>query len=77
MAYSTMKLQKLLHFVASRYQKIAKQPLLGKVTSTWDYGEVVYSAWGEFCSFSKGNIKRYARDDARGGVFVIGEHSGY
>ncbi|AKS14036.1 Hypothetical protein CpE19_1698 [Corynebacterium pseudotuberculosis] len=44
---------------------------MGKVTSTWTYGEVACSAWGEFCSFSKGNMRRYARDDARGGVFVI------
>ncbi|APQ54771.1 Hypothetical protein CpMEX30_1763 [Corynebacterium pseudotuberculosis] len=72
-----MKLQKLLHFVASKYQRSLGLPLLGKVTSTWTYGEVACSAWGEFCSFSKGNMRRYARDDARGGVFVIDEHPGY
>ncbi|MGQ4493654.1 DUF4065 domain-containing protein [Corynebacterium diphtheriae] len=40
--------------------------------STWAYGPVVYSVYDEFRSFSKDNIKRYARD-ARGDVFVIDE----
>ena len=33
---------------------------------------MVYSVYDEFRNFSKGNIKRYARD-AGGGVFVIDE----
>ncbi|MER0071504.1 type II toxin-antitoxin system antitoxin SocA domain-containing protein [Corynebacterium sp. KPL2850] len=69
---SPMKLQKILYFVASEYQKATKRPLLEEPFSTWAYGPVVYSVYDEFRSFSKGNIKRYARD-ARGDVFVIDE----
>lgn len=69
---SPMKLQKILYFVASEYQKATKQPLLEEPFSTWAYGPVVYSVYDEFRRFSKGNIDRYARD-ARGGVFVIDE----
>ncbi|OWX98788.1 hypothetical protein B1A53_07730 [Corynebacterium diphtheriae] len=67
-----MKLQKILYFVASEYQKATKRPLLEEPFSTWAYGPVVYSVYDEFRSFSKDNIKRYARD-ARGDVFVIDE----
>lgn len=69
---SPMKLQKILYFVASEYQKATKRPLLEEPFSTWAYGPVVYSVYDEFRSFSKDNIKRYARD-ARGNVFVIDE----
>lgn len=69
---SPMKLQKILYFVASEYQKATKRPLLEEPFSTWAYGPVVYSVYDEFRSFSKDNIKRYARD-ARGDVFVIDE----
>ncbi|MFW9095190.1 Panacea domain-containing protein [Corynebacterium striatum] len=69
---SPMKLQKILYFVASEYQKATKRLLLEEPFSTWAYGPVVYSVYDEFRSFSKGNIKRYARD-ARGDVFVIDE----
>ncbi|CAB0740544.1 hypothetical protein FRC0103_02149 [Corynebacterium diphtheriae] len=72
-AYITpMKLQKILYFVASEYQKATRRLLLEEPFSTWAYGPVVYSVYDEFRSFSKDNIKRYARD-ARGGVFVIDE----
>lgn len=69
---SPMKLQKILYFVASEYQKATKRTLLEEPFSTWAYGPVVYSVFDEFRSFSKDNIKRYARD-ARGDVFVIDE----
>lgn len=69
---SPMKLQKILYFVASEYQKATKRPLLEEQFSTWAYGPVVYSVYDEFRSFSKEKIKRYARD-ARGNVFVIDE----
>ncbi|MDY5834179.1 MAG: DUF4065 domain-containing protein [Corynebacterium glucuronolyticum] len=69
---SPMKLQKILYFVASEYQKATKRLLLEEPFSTWAYGPVVYSVYDEFRSFSKDNIKRYARD-ARGDVFVIDE----
>lgn len=70
---SPMKLQKILYFVASEYHKATKRPLLEEPFSTWAYGPVVYSVYDEFRSFSKDNIKRYARD-ARGNVFVIDEN---
>ncbi len=69
---SPMKLQKILYFVASEYQKATKRPLLEEPFSTWAYGPVVYSVYDEFRSFSRGNINRYARD-ARGDAFVINE----
>lgn len=69
---SPMKLQKILYFVASEYQKATKRVLLEEPFATWAYGPVVYSVYDEFRSFSKDNIKRYARD-ARGDVFVIDE----
>lgn len=69
---SPMKLQKILYFVASEYQKATRRPLLEEPFSTWAYGPVVYSVYDEFRSFSKDNIKRYARD-ARGDVFIIDE----
>lgn len=69
---SPMKLQKILYFVASEYQKATKRQLLEEPFSTWAYGPVVYSVYDEFRSFSKDNIKRYARD-ARGDVFIIDE----
>lgn len=69
---SPMKLQKILYFVASEYQKATKRPLLEEPFSTWAYGPVVYSVYDEFRSFSKDNIKRYARD-ALGNVFIIDE----
>lgn len=69
---SPMKLQKILYFVASEYQKATKRPLLEEPFSTWAYGPVVYSVYDEFRSFRKDNIKRYGRD-ARGDVFVIDE----
>lgn len=69
---SPMKLQKILYFVASEYQKATKRPLLEEPFSTWAYGPVIYSVYDEFRSFSKNKIKRYARD-ARGDVFIIDE----
>ncbi|WP_301432310.1 Panacea domain-containing protein [Corynebacterium tuberculostearicum] len=67
-----MKLQKILYFVASEYQKATSRTLLEEPFSTWAYGPVVYSVYDEFRGFSKENIKRYARD-ALGNVFVIDE----
>lgn len=69
---SAMKLQKILYFVAAEYQKATKRTLLEEPFSTWAYGPVVYSVYDEFRSFSRNNIKRYARD-ARGKVLVIDE----
>ena len=70
---SPMKLQKILYFVASEYQKATKRPLLEEPFSTWAYGPVVYSVYDEFRSFRKNSIKRYARD-AKGNIFVIDEN---
>lgn len=67
-----MKLQKILYFVASEYQKATGRPLLEESFSTWAYGPVVYSVYDEFRAFSKRPIKHYARD-ARGDAFMIDE----
>ena len=69
---SPMKLQRVLYFVASEYQKATKRPLLEESFSTWAYGPVLYSVYDEFRSFGRGNITCYARD-ARGDVFGITE----
>ncbi|QDZ41964.1 Panacea domain-containing protein [Corynebacterium sp. sy039] len=67
-----MKLQKILYFVASEYQKMTGKPLLEEPFSTWAYGPVLYSVYNEFRSFSRKDIKRYARD-AEGNTLVISE----
>lgn len=69
---SPMKLQRVLYFVASEYQKATKRPLLEESFSTWAYGPVLYSVYDEFRSFGRGNITCYARD-ARGDMFGITE----
>lgn len=62
---SPMKLQKILYFVASEYQKATGKPLLIENFSTWAYGPVLYSVYDEFRAFKDKPIKRLARD-ARG-----------
>lgn len=69
---SPMKLQKILYFVASEYQKLTGRPLLEEPFSTWAYGPVLYSVYDEFRSFSKHDINRYARD-ARGLMLAVNE----
>ncbi|MBM7824576.1 putative phage-associated protein [Arcanobacterium pluranimalium] len=69
---SSMKLQKIMYFVASEYQKVMKSDLLEESFSTWAYGPVVYSVYDEFRSYGKNGIKRYARD-ARGKTLIIDE----
>lgn len=69
---SLMKLQKILYFVASEYQKATKRSLLEESFSAWAYGPVLYSVYDEFCSFSKYDINRYARD-ARGLMLAVNE----
>lgn len=69
---SPMKLQKILYFVASEYQKLTGRPLLEEPFSTWAYGPVLYSVYDEFRFFGRGNITRYARN-ARGDMFSITE----
>lgn len=61
---SPMKLQKILYFVASEYQKATGQPLLEEPFLTWAYGPVLYSVYDEFRPFAKADIRRYARDAA-------------
>ncbi|MDO5099669.1 MAG: DUF4065 domain-containing protein [Corynebacterium sp.] len=69
---SPMKLQKILYFVASEYQKATKRVLLEEPFSTWAYGPVVYSVYDEFRGYGRSKIKRYARD-AKGSAFIIDE----
>lgn len=70
---SPMKLQKILYFVASEYQKVTRRPLLEEPFLTWAYGPVLYSVFDEFRPFSKNSINRYARD-AQGDALVIDEN---
>lgn len=67
-----MKLQKILYFVASEYQKATKMRLFEEPFLTWAYGPVLYSVFNEFKSFSKENISRYARD-ARNRTLIVDE----
>ena len=67
-----MKLQKILYFVASEYQKATNQRLFEEPFLTWAYGPVLYSVFNEFRSFSKDKISRYARD-AKNHTLVVKE----
>lgn len=67
-----MKLQKILYFVASEYQKATGKPLLEEQFQTWAYGPVLYSVYDEFRPFAKAHIKRYARD-AAGHTYALRE----
>lgn len=69
-----MKLQKILYFVASEYQKLTGQVLLEESFAMWAYGPVLYSVFNEFRTYSKDPIKRYARD-AQGNAYSIDEAS--
>lgn len=69
---SPMKLQKLLYFIASEYQKRTGKTLLAEPFQTWAYGPVIHSVYDEFRAFSKTRIKRYGRD-AEGKAYVIDE----
>lgn len=69
-----MKLQKILYFTASEYQKKTRKRLLFDDFHTWAYGPVVRSVYTEFLTFSKRHITRYSRD-AAGNSFVIDEQA--
>lgn len=69
-----MKLQKILYFVASEYQKATRRPLLEEPFGTWAYGPVVYSVYNEFRSYGKDVIRRYAAD-AKGKPKIVDESS--
>lgn len=67
-----MKLQKILYFVASEYQKTTKVRLFEEPFLTWAYGPVLYSVFNEFRAFSKEKISRYARN-AKNQTLVVDE----
>ena len=69
---SPMKLQKILYFVASEYQKTTKARLFEEPFSTWAYGPVLYSVFNEFRAFSKEKISRYARN-AKNQTLIVDE----
>lgn len=69
---SPMKLQKILYFVASEYQKQTGRQLLEDKFQTWTHGPVIYGVYDEFRSFSRANIKRFARN-AEGEALKIDE----
>lgn len=69
---SPMKLQKILYFVASEYQKETGRPLLEDKFQTWTHGPVIYGVYDEFRSFSRTSIKRFARN-AQGEALQIDE----
>lgn len=67
-----MKLQKILYFVASEYQKATGKPLLIEHFAAWPYGPVAYSVYDEFRAFRSNPIDRYAQD-AKGVVQMVDE----
>lgn len=69
---SPMKLQKILYFVASEYQKRTGEPLLAEQFQTWAYGPVSYPVYDEFRSFSRQYIDQYGMD-ATGSALVADE----
>lgn len=67
-----MKLQRILYFVASEYQKATKRTLLEEPFAPWEYGPVSYSVYDKFRAYGKNDIKRYARD-LQGNALMIDE----
>lgn len=61
-AVSPMKLQKILYFIASEYQKESKEPLFTENFETWEYGPVLRSVFYEFRPFSRNFISQFAKD---------------
>lgn len=59
---SPMKLQKILYFVASEYQKGTGRSLFSERFETWQYGPVLRSVYSEFRPFSRDYITRFAKD---------------
>lgn len=57
---SPMKLQKILYFVASEYQKATGRPLFSEWFETWEYGPVLRSVYREFRPFSRSYITRFS-----------------
>lgn len=71
---SPMKLQKILYFVASEYQKETGKPLFTENFETWQYGPVLRSVYNEFRSFSRNFITRFAKD-AESRTLMINEEA--
>lgn len=69
-----MKLQKILYFAESEYQKKTSKRLLFDDFHTWAFGPVVRTVYSEFLTFSKKHINRYSRD-AAGDTYVIDEQA--
>lgn len=69
---SSMKLQRLLYFVASDYAKSFKGSLLGEQFQAWDYGPVVRSVYEQFRCFGGSPIRKYAKD-AQGEAYLVDE----
>lgn len=69
-----MKLQKILYFAESEYQKKTSKRLLFEEFHTWAFGPVVRPVYSEFLTFSKKPINRYSRD-AAGNNYVIDEEA--
>lgn len=67
---NSMKLQRMLYFVASEYQKATGRPLLEERFATWAYGPVLCSVHDQFRGFNSEPVNRLARD-AYGRSFVV------
>lgn len=71
---SPMKLQKILYFIASEYQKRTHKPLFNELFETWDYGPVLRSVYSEFRPYSRQSIRQFAKDSS-GQSLMVNESS--
>ena len=61
-AINPAKLQAILYFIASEYQKETHEPLFDEPFETLQYGSRLRSVLYEFREFQHDNITRFARD---------------
>ena len=59
---NTMKLQRILYFVASEYQKRTGLPLFSERFETWRYGPVLRSVHSAFSPFAGRDITRFSKN---------------
>lgn len=69
---SPMKLQKVLYFVASEFQKKTGRRLFNEFFETWNYGPVLRSVYEEFRPYNKRSIGEYSKD-SKGQSLIVNE----
>ena len=67
-----MKLQRIMYFVASEYQKRTGRSLFSERFETWQYGPVLRSVYSEFRPFAGRDITRFSKN-AKNKALMIDE----